>query len=75
MSKTTLNTLAKAAIQKTIEFFHSIGIKIQLSKYTEYYEGTFAEVAKRLAEKGMIALGEHGEITPEVAEKIVEMSY
>ena len=66
---------AHAGIQKTIDFFHSIGIKTQLSEYTTDFEGTSAEVAKRLKEKGMIALGEHGAITPADAEKIVEMSY
>jgi NADP-dependent alcohol dehydrogenase len=66
---------AKAGIQKTVDFFHSIGIKTQLSEYTEDFEGTSSEVARRLADKGMIALGEHGTLTPEDAEKIVEMAY
>lgn len=66
---------AKAGIQKTIEFFHSIGIKTQLSEYTSEFEGTGKEVARRLAERGMIGLGEYGTLAPEDAQEIVENSY
>ena len=66
---------AKAGIQKTVEFFQSIGIKTQLSEYTSEFEGTGKEVSRRLAERGMIALGEHGKLAPEDAQKIVENSY
>lgn len=66
---------AQAGIQKTVEFFQSIGIKTQLSEYTSEFEGTGKEVSRRLAERGMIALGEHGKLAPEDAQKIVENSY
>jgi NADP-dependent alcohol dehydrogenase len=66
---------AKAGINKTIEFFHSIGIQTKLSEYTSDFEGTGKEVARRLAEKGMIALGEHKKLAPEDAQKIVESAY
>lgn len=75
VSEGSVEERAKAGIQKTVDFFHSIGIKTQLSEYTADFEGTSSEVARRLADKGMIALGEHGKLTPEDAEKIVEMSY
>jgi NADP-dependent alcohol dehydrogenase len=66
---------AKAAIQKTVEFFHSIGIQTKLSEYTPDFEGTGKEVARRLTERGMTGLGEHGKLAPSDAEKIVESAY
>lgn len=71
----TIDEKAKEGIEKTIAFFQSLGIKTKLSDYTEVYEGTAAEVAKRLEERGMTALGEHGTLTPEDVEKIVTLSY
>ncbi len=66
---------AKIGIEKTVAFFHSIGIKTKLSEYTKDYQGTGSEIARRLTERGMIALGEHGTLTPSDAEKIVELAY
>lgn len=66
---------AKAGIQKTTEFFHSLGIKTKLSEYTEDYKGTAQIISKRFKERGWNGLGEHGKVTPETVEKIVEMSY
>ncbi len=71
----TIDEKAKAGIQKTVEFFHSIGIQTKLSEYTSEYEGTGKEVARRLAERGMTGLGEHGRLAPEDAERIVEKAY
>ena len=66
---------ANTAIQKTEEFFHSLGIKTKLSEYTNDYAGTAEEVAKRFKERGWIGLGEHRSLKPDDAKKIVEMSY
>ena len=66
---------ANTAIQKTEEFFHSLGIKTKLSEYTNDYAGTAEEVAKRFKERGWIGLGEHKSLKPDDAKKIVEMSY
>jgi NADP-dependent alcohol dehydrogenase len=66
---------AEAGIKKTTEFFHSIGIKTKLSEYTEDYKGTAQIISKRFEERGWKGLGEHGKVTPQVVEKIVEMSY
>jgi len=71
----TTDEKAKAGIDKTIAFFHSIGIQTKLSEYTSEYEGTGKEVARRLAERGMTGLGEYGKLAPEDAEKIVEKAY
>ena len=66
---------AKAGIEKTTEFFHSLGIKTKLSEYTEDYKGTAQIISKRFEERGWKGLGEHGKVTPKEVEKIVEMSY
>lgn len=66
---------AKAGIQKTTEFFHSLGIKTKLSDYTEESEGTAIKVADRLKSRGMTKLGEHRTLAPSDVEKIVAMSY
>lgn len=71
----SLEEKAKIGIEKTVSFFHSLGINTNLSEYTENYKGTGAEIAKRLENRGMVALGEHGALTPKDVEKIVELSY
>ncbi|WP_020567919.1 iron-containing alcohol dehydrogenase [Neolewinella persica] len=71
----TTEEKAKAGIQKTKEFFESLGIKTNLSDYTDESEGTAQKVANRLKERGMTKLGEHGTITPTDVEKIVAMAY
>jgi NADP-dependent alcohol dehydrogenase len=71
----SLEEKAKAGIRKTTEFFQSLEIKTKLSDYTEDYEGTAQEIAKRFTERGMTKIGEHKSLTPSDAEKIVEMAY
>jgi len=66
---------ALAGIEKTTEFFQSLGIKTKLSEYTEDYKGTAQLISKRFEERGWKGLGEHGKVTPKSVEKIVEMSY
>ncbi len=66
---------AKAGIEKTTEFFQSLGIKTKLSEYTSAYKGTAQIISKRFKERGWKGLGEHGKVTPEAVEQIVEMSY
>lgn len=75
ISEGSLEEKAKIGIDKTIGFFHSLNIKTKLSEYTPKYQGTGAEIAKRLQNRGLTALGEHGTVTPQVAQEIVEMSY
>ncbi len=75
VSEGTEDEKAKVAIQKTEEFFHSLGIKTKLSEYTDKYLGTAEEIAKRFTKRRWIGLGEHRSLKPEDARKIVEMSY
>lgn len=66
---------ATAGIKKTVQFFQSLGIKTTLSEYTDKYKGTAEIISKRFTNRGWKGLGEHGKITPNDVEKIVEMSY
>ncbi|WP_256009632.1 iron-containing alcohol dehydrogenase [Desertivirga xinjiangensis] len=66
---------AKAGIDKTEAFFHSLNIATSLSEYTENYEGTAAVIAKRFTERGWKGLGERKSLSPSDVEKIIEMSY
>ncbi len=59
------------AIQKTREFFESLGIKTRLSEYGVKPDAVHALVAQ-LKAHGMVRLGEKGAITPEVSQKILE---
>jgi NADP-dependent alcohol dehydrogenase len=66
---------AYAAIEKTTEFFHSLGIETKLSDYTKEYDGTAEEIAKRFTDRGWLGLGEHQSLSPEKVQKIVKMAY
>lgn len=66
---------ANAAIEKTVSFFHELGIDTKLSDYTENYKGTAEEIAKRFTDRGWLGLGEHQSLSPDKVEKIVQMAY
>jgi len=59
------------AIERTREFFESGGIPTRLSAYGIGAEAVPA-IVQQLRAHGMTALGEHGDITPEVAARILE---
>jgi len=71
----TVEEKAKAGIQKTTEFYQSLGIDTKLSDYTKEYEGTAQEIAKRFEERGIKGAGERGKVTPQDVEKIIENAY
>lgn len=62
-----------AAIARTRAFYESIGIKTRLSDYGVSVE-TAGEVARRLAARGMVRLGERGDITPAKVEQILRLA-
>ena len=62
-----------AAISKTRDFYEGLGLRTRLSDYGVSVE-TAATVANRLGSRGMIALGERGDITPAVVEKILRLA-
>lgn len=65
---------ATQAIDKTEAFYQSLGIQTKLSAYTDTYKETPSIIRKRFEERGWIALGERQDLTPEEAERIVELS-
>ncbi|WP_372756640.1 iron-containing alcohol dehydrogenase [Mariniflexile sp.] len=71
----TLDDKAHAAIEKTVAFFHELGIDTKLSDYTKDYEGTAEEISKRFTNRGWLGLGEHQSLSPDKVEKIVKMAY
>jgi NADP-dependent alcohol dehydrogenase len=71
----TTDEMAKRAIEKTVEFFHSLEIDTKLSDYTSDYEGTAEKIKQRFTDRGWLGLGEHKSLSPTDVEKIVKMSY
>ena len=71
----TTEEKATIGIKKTTDFFHSLGIKTNLSDYIDNYEGTAAEIKIRFTDRGIKGIGEHGTLTPSDVEKIVTNSY
>jgi NADP-dependent alcohol dehydrogenase len=71
----TIEEKALKGIEKTTEFFHSLGINTKLSEYTEDYKDTAEEISKRFENRGWKAIGEKGKVTPTMVKQIIEMSY
>jgi NADP-dependent alcohol dehydrogenase len=69
------NTIAKLAINKTIDFLHTMGMNTSLSHYTDAYENTAAIVVERFKDRGWNAIGEKQNITPHLVKEIIELSY
>lgn len=67
--------IAEKALEKTVEFYHTMGMKTKLSENSEDYTKTADFIVNRFEERGWKALGEKQNITPEKVRKIVEMSY
>jgi NADP-dependent alcohol dehydrogenase len=66
---------AEKAIEKTIEFFHTMGMKTKLSENTVDYQSTASIITKRFEERNWLGLGEKQNITIDKVKEIVEMSY
>ncbi len=71
----TDDEIAKEAINKTVEFFHIMGMDTKLSDYTKEYSNTADFIVSRFDERGWKGLGEKQNITPDKVKAIVEMSY
>jgi NADP-dependent alcohol dehydrogenase len=68
----TVDERIDATIQKTVEFFESVGIKTKLSDYgvgTEIID----KVVNRFIKRGIKAIGERGDLTTENIAKILEL--
>jgi NADP-dependent alcohol dehydrogenase len=67
--------IAEKAIEKTVAFFHQMGMKTKLSENAENIEKTADFIVNRFEERGWKALGEKQNITLDKVKTIVEMSY
>jgi NADP-dependent alcohol dehydrogenase len=72
---TNVDEKALLAIEKTVAFFHTMGMQTQLSEYTAEYQNTADFIVNRFEERGWKSLGEKQNITLEKIKEIVEMSY
>lgn len=61
-----------ATIQKTVEFFESVGIKTKLADYGVGSE-IIPKIVNRFIERGITAIGERGDLTTDDIAKILEM--
>lgn len=66
--------IADLAIEKTTEFFHTMGMKTRLSDYEIPWKGIDA-IISQLEAHGMVKLGEKRDVTPEVSRKVLEHCY
>jgi len=71
----TEDEIANEAINKTVEFFHTMGMETKLSDYTKDFDKTADFIVDRFKERGWLGLGEKQNITLEKVKSIVEMSY
>lgn len=71
----TEDEIANEAINKTVEFFHTMGMDTKLSDYTKDFDKTADFIVNRFDERGWNGLGEKKNITLEKVKSIVEMSY
>lgn len=71
----TEEEIAHKAIEKTVDFFHTMGMKTRISENAENIENTADFIVKRFEERGWLAMGEKQNITPEKVREIVELSY
>ncbi|WP_417356550.1 iron-containing alcohol dehydrogenase [Flavobacterium sp.] len=75
ITATNVDEAATQAIEKTVQFFHAMGMETKISNYTADYEKTADFIVKRFEERGWKGLGERQNVTPEKVKAIVEMSY
>ena len=71
----TEDEIAQKAIDKTVEFFHTMGMDTKLSDYTKEYDKTADFIVNRFEEREWLGLGEKQNITLDKVKSIVEMSY
>lgn len=61
------------AIEKTEAFFRSMQVPVHLSE-VDLNESHIDNLIENLSSHGMLKLGEHGDITPEVSRKVLEVA-
>lgn len=75
VSGSSVDEKATKAIEKTVEFFHKMGMQTKLSDYTKDFDKTADFIVNRFDKRGWKGLGEKQNITLEKVKEIVEMSY
>lgn len=65
--------VAQQAIERTRDFFESLGVATRLSTYG-LGEGDIEPVVAKLIEHQFVQLGEHGDITPDAVRKILRLA-
>ncbi len=71
----TIDEKATQAIEKTVAFFHIMGMQTKLSEYTPDYQNTAEFIVNRFDERGWVGLGEKQNVTLEKVKEILVMSY
>lgn len=67
--------IARQAIEATVAFYHTMGMKTKISENASNIENTADFIVNRFEERGWKALGERQNITLEKLREIVELSY
>ncbi len=67
--------IAQKAIEATVAFYHTMGMKTKISENASNIENTADFIVSRFEERGWKALGERQNITLDKLREIVELSY
>jgi NADP-dependent alcohol dehydrogenase len=67
--------IARKAIEATVAFYHTMGMKTKISENASNIDNTADFIVSRFEERGWKALGERQNITLEKLREIVELSY
>jgi NADP-dependent alcohol dehydrogenase len=71
----TEEEIARQAIESTVAFYHTMGMKTKISENASNIENTADFIVNRFEERGWKALGERQNITLDKLREIIEMSY
>ena len=71
----TEEEIAHQAIESTVAFYHTMGMKTKISENASNIENTADFIVNRFEERGWKALGERQNITLDKLREIVELSY
>ena len=72
---TDIDGAANEAIERTVQFFHAMGMETRLSNYTEDYHEAAGFIVSRFEQRGWKAMGERQNVTLDRVKSIVELSY
>ena len=71
----TEEEIARQAIEATVAFYHTMGMKTKISENASNIENTADFIVNRFEERGWKALGERQNLTLDKLREIVELSY